>query len=229
MSRVLLCISLLIYLSGVALSQTLISDVQVRQLLDMAFANPCVPLHLGKQSLKPLESEHDKDVLDTIRALEKATVVRTADLRKSMNQDFSWDKFTKAAQNPFGVEVDVVLNVSESETFLHPKYTNFRCLRAPQIRVERIAKIDPVKGGNTLKWDGSVVYLTWTRDTGSPLFVAYSRHLPPARQVGSDAKARYLFRHDPFSSQWRLITADFAPIHAQEFTTNKVIAALQRD
>ena len=41
--------------------------------------------------------------------------------------------------------------------------------------------------------------------------------------------SRYLYRHDPFSSEWRVLAADSAAVHETDFRTTGVIEALQKD
>ena len=163
-------------------------------------------------------------------ALEKAGVIRVTDLRKSqMNEQFSWDKFMQAAQNPFGVDLDIALREDVDQAQIDKRPKAGICLKLPPIKIERIVRIDPVKGGTTLKWDGLSFMWHGVVESGTALTASYFANLPPARRYGNSAKARYLYRHDPFLSQWRFVAADYAPIHAQDFTTRSVISALQRD
>jgi hypothetical protein len=211
-------------------AQVVMSEAQARQIIEPLWAAPCVSLPLGRRTLKTFPSEADKNLYDQTVALWMAGVVRLTDLRKGpTNEPLSLDKFIEASVSLKRLDVDVALRDDVDRAQIGNRSPTGPCLRTPPIRIEKIAKIDPVRGGSTLKWDGAVAYLVWHREPASALVAAYIANLPPSRQIGDRGKALLLFRHDPFTTQWRLVAIDFAAIHAQEFPTKRVSTALQRD
>ncbi len=88
-----------------------------------------------------------------------------------------------------------------------------------------ILKIDGVKGGTTINWDGAVVYAT-ARHHFTPLMMKYREMLNEPDL--SNARYRFLFRYDFFEQSWSSIAFDWSPLRS-DFTSQMVPEALRQD
>jgi hypothetical protein len=208
--------------SGPALSQPVITEAEFRKINAPLFAAPCYPIPLGRVVIRPMLGAYGRDQYEAVLALAKAGIIKIS----QAGREFPWQVLDSNPNSEADVNISLNTNIDKSDIEVRPQFT---CLKAPPITIEKIVKIDPIKGGTTLKWDGSIVYLTFKREEGTLQFEAYSRNLPSVRQLGTHSKGRMLYKYDPFTSQWRQMIADFANINAAEFPTNRVKTALEKD
>jgi hypothetical protein len=237
MKRALLSVAALGFLSARAYSQQTISEKEFRRLIEPYYSQEtCVFFPVGKQ--KYLPTQDDARFFEQLKDFERIGVVSVANITV-LSWGTSWkaESTKNISLNPApmevaGVELLVVMNsgIDASQvTDTGDAFTN--CLKAPPPVLDRIVKIDPAKGGTTLKWDGSVVYATTQRAAGSKLFTDFvSNTTSKALRAlfSKNTKRRVLFKHDAFSSKWKIVNEDVGEMDA-EFATDNVVRALRRD
>jgi hypothetical protein len=210
-----------------ARAQASLTESQFLKMAENSSLTPgCLPLRIGGHHLRPGDSNVDREILITLFALEKAGAVHLVnDLSKNQ---LTPEEFKKAHDNALGIIVDVRLQDNIDRDSVDARQGG-PCLILPKMTIERVAKIEMVKGGGALKWDGAIVYYVVSRAPGSKLFQAYRDALAPDRRFANRVKARSLYRHDPFSSSWRHLTTDHANVEELDFRTSRVIEFLRRE